>query len=77
MVERATDGRGCFETIPASNLQAMQATPRTFANPLGDGADPYVVQWNDMYYLVRSTGRRGVDRSLIVAGEHSYFDAGE
>jgi GH43 family beta-xylosidase len=57
-------GAGVYQVISASNLQAMQATPIQFSNPLGDGADPYVVQWNDAYYLVRSSGNSvWIDRS--------------
>ena len=65
-------GAGVFQTIPASNLQAMQATPMTFSNPLGDGADPYVVQWNGMYYLVRSAGNAvWIDRSSTLENIHN------
>jgi GH43 family beta-xylosidase len=30
--------------------------PVTFKNPLGTGADPFVIQWQDNYYMSRSTG---------------------
>jgi GH43 family beta-xylosidase len=65
-------GTGAFQTIPASNLQAAPATPETFTNPLGDGADPYVVQWNGMYYLVRSAGNAvWIDRSSTLENIHN------
>jgi GH43 family beta-xylosidase len=65
-------GAGVFQTIPTSNLQAMQATPETFSNPLGDGADPWVVQWNGMYYLVRSTGSAvWIDRAASLENIHN------
>ncbi len=65
-------GAGVFQTIPASNLQAMKATPMTFTNPLGDGADPYVVQWNGMYYLVRSSGNSvWIDRASSLDKIHN------
>jgi GH43 family beta-xylosidase len=65
-------GAGVFETIPTSNLQAMQATPVKFSNPLGDGADPWVVQWNGMYYLVRSAGNAvWIDRASSLENIHN------
>lgn len=65
-------GPGVFQTVPTTNLQAMQATPETFTNPLGDGADPYVVQWNGMYYLVRSAGNAvWIDRSASLEKIHN------
>ena len=65
-------GVGVFETIPTSNLQAMRETPMTFSNPLGAGADPYVVQWNGMYYLVRSSGRAvWIDRAASLDKIHN------
>jgi GH43 family beta-xylosidase len=63
---------GAYQVIPASNLQAMLATPMQFANPLGDGADPYVVQWNDAYYLVRSNGNSvWIDRAPSLEKIHN------
>ena len=53
--ERQT-GLGEFETIGSSHLLAAKHTPLTFTNPLGPGADPYVVQWQNSYLLVRSSG---------------------
>jgi GH43 family beta-xylosidase len=65
-------GAGVFQTIPAGNLLAMQATPVTFTNPLGDGADPWVVQWNGMYYLVRSSGNSvWIDRAADLQQIHN------
>jgi GH43 family beta-xylosidase len=50
----------------------MKATPQTFSNPLGDGADPYVVQWNGMYYLVRSAGNAvWIDRASSLENIHN------
>jgi GH43 family beta-xylosidase len=51
--ERQT-GIGAFETIGAGHLRGAKHTPLTFTNPLGPGADPYVVQWENSYLLVRS-----------------------
>ena len=50
-------GAGVFQTIPATNLEAMKATPETFSNPLrAQRNDPYVIQWNGMYYLSAKHG---------------------
>jgi GH43 family beta-xylosidase len=65
-------GAGVYETIPTANLQAMQETPVTFSNPLGAGADPYVVRWNGMYYLVRSSGGAvWIDRAASLDNIHN------
>lgn len=65
-------GQGVYETIPTANLQAMQETPVTFTNPLGPGADPYVVRWNGMYYLVRSSGGAvWIDRAASLDNIHN------
>jgi GH43 family beta-xylosidase len=65
-------GAGVYETIPTANVQAMQETPVTFTNPLGGGADPYVVRWNNMYYLVRSSGGAvWIDRAASLDKIHS------
>src|SRR5262249_54671020 len=65
-------GAGVFQTIPATNLQATKETPVTFTNPLGAGADPYVVQWNGMYYLVRSAGGSvWIDRAASLEKIHN------
>lgn len=52
--ERQT-GVGQFETIDSSHLLAAKLTALTFTNPLGSGADPFVVQYDDTYLLVRSS----------------------
>lgn len=63
---------GAFVVIPASDLQAMQATPLEFLNPLGAGADPFVVQWDNSYYLVRSSGNTvWIDRASSLENIHS------
>jgi GH43 family beta-xylosidase len=49
-------GAGVFEVVPQESLRASKATPVTFKNPLGTGADPFVIQWQDNYYMSRSTG---------------------
>jgi len=49
-------GVGQFETIPAANLRAAKHAPLLFTNPLGSGADPFVVQHDGSYLLVRSSG---------------------
>lgn len=69
--ERET-GAGVFAAIPTANLQAMQATPIRFSNPLGTGADPWVMQWNGMYYLTRSNGNSvWIDRATNLEEIHS------
>ena len=55
--ERQT-GLGGFEVIPEGNLRAAKSTPLTFENPLGVGADPFVIEWQGQYYMTRSTGRQ-------------------
>jgi GH43 family beta-xylosidase len=48
-------GSGLFEVIPEANLRAMKAADVTFKNPLGVGADPFVIQWNGNYYMTMTT----------------------
>jgi GH43 family beta-xylosidase len=49
-------GTGIFEVVPQANLRAMKDAPVVFENPLGTGADPFVIQWQDDYYMSRSDG---------------------
>ena len=49
-------GGGTVAMIPTENLLAAQSTRLAFTNSLGPGQDPYVVQWNDKYLLIRSEG---------------------
>jgi GH43 family beta-xylosidase len=49
-------GPGDSEVIPQEHLRAMKPTPVVFANPLGPGADPFVIQWQGSYYMTRSQG---------------------
>ncbi len=53
--ERET-GVGVFETVPAESLRAARPSPLTFTNPLGQGQDPWVIQWQGSYLLARSSG---------------------
>ena len=65
-------GAGVFAAIPTANTQATQATPVQFTNPLGAGADPWVMQWNGMYYLTRSNGNSvWIDRATNLEEIHS------
>jgi GH43 family beta-xylosidase len=52
--DRQTDGE--FATIPGANLQAAKPTPLLATNPLGPGADPFVILWEGKYVSVRSVG---------------------
>jgi GH43 family beta-xylosidase len=49
-------GAGVFEVVPQESLRATKHMPVTFKNPLGTGADPFVIQWQGNYYMSRSTG---------------------
>ncbi|HEX2474824.1 MAG TPA: PA14 domain-containing protein, partial [Lacipirellulaceae bacterium] len=49
-------GIGVFEVVPQESLRAIKHTPVTFKNPLGTGADPFVIPWEGKYYMSRSTG---------------------
>ncbi len=49
-------GEGMFEVVPQESLRATRHMPVTFKNPLGTGADPFVIQWQGNYYMSRSTG---------------------
>ncbi|HEY3393867.1 MAG TPA: PA14 domain-containing protein [Lacipirellulaceae bacterium] len=49
-------GAGVFEVVPQESLRAIKHMPVTFKNPLGTGADPFVIQWQDKYYMSRSAG---------------------
>jgi GH43 family beta-xylosidase len=51
---RQTDG--AFETVPTENLRAIKPALRTFQNPLGPGADPFVIRYGDYYYLTMTSG---------------------
>lgn len=65
-------GAGMFETVAAANLRAAKATPLTFSNPLGAGADPFVVQHEGEYVLVRSSGSQvKLDRATRLEDIHS------
>lgn len=68
---RQTAG-GEFDVIPASRLHAAQAAELTLTNSLGPGADPYVIQWQGQYLLVRSTGAAvWIDRADRLEDIHS------
>jgi GH43 family beta-xylosidase len=54
--ERQT-GVGVFEVIAAESLRAAKHAPLYFTNPLGQGQDPWVIQWNGTYLHARSAGR--------------------
>jgi GH43 family beta-xylosidase len=56
-------GAGVFEVVPQDHLRAMKPTPVVFKNPLGVGADPYVTQWQGMYYMTMTTDARSVSIS--------------
>src|SRR4051794_4420820 len=56
-----------FEAIPQSHLRATKATPVTFQNPLGVGADPFVVQWNGNYYMTMTTDGHSVQITRAAA----------
>lgn len=49
-------GANAFELVPGSNLRASKTTPLGFSNPLGPGADPFVLHWDGQYYMVNTTG---------------------
>jgi GH43 family beta-xylosidase len=49
-------GAGQFEIVPSEFLRAGERAPLYFTNPLGPGADPFVIRWQDSYLHVRSTG---------------------
>ncbi len=53
-------GAGNFEVIPTTSLRAMKYAPVTFQNPLGPGADPFVVQYDGYYYLTMTTDGQSV-----------------
>lgn len=55
--ERQT-GSNVFQIVPESHLRAAKPTPVTFENPLGIGADPFVVEWQGEYYMTRSNGKQ-------------------
>ncbi|MFO0790019.1 MAG: PA14 domain-containing protein [Pirellulales bacterium] len=57
--ERQT-GVGLFEDVPTASLRAAKETPLTFRNPLGAGADPFVVRENGYYYLTMTTNGTSV-----------------
>ncbi len=50
----AMPGENEFEVIPHTSLRA--SLPQVVKNPLGAGADPFVIYSNDQYYMVRSVG---------------------
>ena len=47
---------GLFQTISDDNLRAARHAPLLVDNPLGQGQDPFVVQWQNTYLHVRSAG---------------------
>jgi GH43 family beta-xylosidase len=49
-------GTGTSDVVPPQSLRAMKPTPVVFKNPLGPGADPFVIQWQEHYYMTRSQG---------------------
>lgn len=48
-------GDGVFQVLDGANLLAAKHTPLLVQNPLGQGQDPFVIQWNNTYLSVRST----------------------
>jgi GH43 family beta-xylosidase len=52
--ERQTGGT--LETVPTQNLRASKRAVQTFQNPLGGGADPYVIRHEGYYYLTMTSG---------------------
>ena len=48
-------GAGTFEVVPQDSLRAMKRAAVTFENPLGPGADPFVIQWQGNYYMTLTT----------------------
>jgi len=68
--ERQTGGE--LSVIAADHLRAAKATPLVYTNPLGPGADPFVVRWEGMYYLVRSQGNAvWIDRAESLQEIHA------
>ena len=49
-------GGAAVEIVPSGNLLAAQPSLLTFSNPIGRGYDPYALQWNGQYLLVRAAG---------------------
>ena len=39
------------------NAASGSSVSRTFTNPIGDGADPWVIKYNKQYYVCQSNGR--------------------
>jgi GH43 family beta-xylosidase len=69
--ERETSD-GQFEIVPAESLRAAPRAPLFFTNPLGQGQDPWVVQWQDSYLLVRSSGHSvWIDRAEQLQDVHA------
>jgi GH43 family beta-xylosidase len=65
-------GSGPFEVVPQENLRAIKPAPVVFENPLGTGADPFVIQWEGDYYITRSDGARvWIDRAKSLEDIHS------
>ena len=46
-------GAGVFEVVPQESLRSIKHMPVTFKNPLGTGADPFVIQLQGKYYMSR------------------------
>ena len=50
----------------------MKPSQVTFENPLGVGADPFVLQWQGNYYMTMTTNGRSVsDQPRRIAARHS------
>lgn len=49
-------GVGTFVVVPDSHLRASRAATLQFNNPLGPGADPFVIYHDGYYYMVNTTG---------------------
>lgn len=47
---------GQIEAISTQHLRAAPSTSLYFTNPLGQGQDPWVIQWQGSYLHVRSSG---------------------
>jgi GH43 family beta-xylosidase len=63
---------GELEVVPSESLRAGKHTPLFFTNPLGGGADPFVVRHDGQYLLVRSSGSSiRIDRAERLEDIHS------
>ena len=68
-------GTGIFEVVPQDHLRAMKPTQVTFENPLGVGADPFVIQWQGNYYMTMTTNGRSVSISRAASLQDIHPDS--